>query len=148
MRRLLAALIAASSLGGLAALAPAPASAAPVRALATNPVNPTNACGGFKGNIFWSENPITDGGYIHVWGDVWNNKCPGATQYLYLSYELSNGLTGSSVFNYPIGSAGYSPTANSGVNYQDNNESENFIYISVTVCDNYQGWHCGKAWPV
>jgi hypothetical protein len=151
MHHSLATIVAGSALAVLAVAPAAPALAAsPVArhgaamqpdSSATKPVNPTNSCGGFKGNVYWSEDPITGGGYVRVWGDVWNNKCPGATQYVYLSYWLSDSV--SQRYSYSIGQASYSPTANSGVDHSDFDGSENYVGIEVTVCDNYKGWHCG-----
>ena len=104
-------------------------------------VSPRNMCGGFNGNIYWSEDPITKSGYIHVWGDLWNNQCPGGTVYLYLSWVF---VPDGQYENPMIASALYSATANTGVNVSGSATGDNYSGIEITVCSEYEdSWNCG-----
>lgn len=107
---------------------------------ATKSVSPRNGCGGFNGNVQWDEDPISHAGDIHIWGVLWNNKCPGGTTYLFVSYTLQPG--GLYEF-FPIKSAGYSSTGNVGVNWSNGKPNQNFTGIKVRVCNTSGGGGCG-----
>jgi hypothetical protein len=104
-------------------------------------VSPRTSCGGFNGNIDWGGvGSVAYPAYIHVWGKLWNNGCPGATIYLYVNYTLGSGQYGPQ-----IAKATYSATGNVGVNWETTSEYElSYGHITVDVCDNSGGgWHCG-----
>jgi len=104
-------------------------------------VSPRNMCGGFNGNVYWSEDPITQGGYIHVWGDLWNNQCPGGTVYLYVSFTL---VPENLYENGAIAVTTYSATASAGVNWSASQDRDNYSGIEITVCSEYESsWSCG-----
>jgi hypothetical protein len=102
------------------------------------PVNPTTSCGGFKGDIEWGSGTFDY--YLDVWGELWNNACSGATEYLYASY-----MVGTACYNPQIASAGYAKSGSTGVNWSTDSDFFSFGYITVDVCDNHGGWHCGTA---
>jgi hypothetical protein len=124
----------------------APAKATPqaggtVQPLYEMKVGPTNSCGAFSGTLQWGGNgSILVPAYISLDGRVWNNNCPVATEYVYISYTYAGGG-----YNPQIGHAEYSPTANVVVNWHAESELFQYGSIKVDVCDNYHGWHCGKA---
>jgi hypothetical protein len=104
-------------------------------------VNPTNHCGGFKGQVQWSQNPITHAGSIHIWGKLWNDDCHGVVKnYLFVSYHL---VPGGSYQFFPIESAGYSRNGNVGVNWYNSKSHMNFSGIAVRVCTSAYGTGCG-----
>jgi hypothetical protein len=107
---------------------------------ATQPVSPRNSCGGFNGNVQWDEDPISFAGDIHVWGELWNNKCSSGDTYLFVSYTLEPG--GQYEF-FPIQSAGYSKTGNVGVNWSNGKPNQNFTGIKIRVCNTSTGGGCG-----
>lgn len=96
--------------------------------------SPRNSCGGFNGNVSWGGNSAQ----IHVWGVLWNNHCPNARQYLYVSY--TNAATH---YNRQIGNAPYRSASNTGINWSASGKSYTYSNIAVDVCDNSGGWHCG-----
>jgi hypothetical protein len=51
----------------------------------TTSLSPRNNCGGANVNVQWSQNPITHAGQIHIWGELWNNKCKTGITYLFVS---------------------------------------------------------------
>lgn len=111
-----------------------------VRPLYQMHVGPTTSCGAFSGTLQWGGNgSILVPAYISLDGRVWNNNCPGATEFVFVSYTYAGGG-----YDPRVGKASYSPSANVKVHW--NTESELFQYgnITVDVCDNHHGWHCGK----
>jgi hypothetical protein len=123
--------------GGAAAAAPA----ARRRPEYQGSVSPRTSCGGFNGQVEWSNGTITENAYLDVWGELWNNKCAGATEYLYVNYT-----NGGAEYGPNIGKAGYNPTAGAHTNINwSTNSILDYGNISVDVCDNSnKGWHCGK----
>jgi hypothetical protein len=101
-------------------------------------VKPRTSCGGFNGNIEWGSGTFDY--YLDVWGLLWNNNCSGASEYLYASYKV-----GTACYDPKIGTAGYSKTKNTSINWSTDNALFSFGYITVDVCDNHGGWHCGTA---
>ena len=101
-------------------------------------VRPRTSCGGFNGDIEWGSGTFDY--YLDVWGLLWNNACSGADEYLYASYKV-----GTACYDPKIGTAGYSKTGNVSVNWSTDSDFFTFGYITVDVCDNHQGWHCGTA---
>jgi hypothetical protein len=102
---------------------------------------PRQACGGFNGDIYWSDD---SGGMdvINTWGEVWS-LC-AATAYVYLSWQQTAGACG---YNEDSGSA--SAYSTSGVNAQ-------YVppvwciggpsSVHETVCTTEDGgWHCGAS---
>jgi hypothetical protein len=117
-----------------------------LRPLATVQVHPGNVCGGFNGDVEWSEDPYTQGGQIHIWGKLWNNKCPGINTWLFVAYTLSP--SGTPEF-FPISDAPYSGTGgNVDVNWTNSKPNENFTGISVVVCNSEAAGGCGSSWRV
>ncbi|HEY3734132.1 MAG TPA: hypothetical protein VGL63_09465 [Streptosporangiaceae bacterium] len=108
---------------------------------ATQGVSPRNSCGGFNGNIQWDEDPLSMAGDIHIWGELWNNHCPGGSTYLLVAYTLQ---PGAQYEFFPIKSAGYSSTGNVGVNWSNGKSNQNFTGISVRVCNTSGGGGCGS----
>lgn len=108
---------------------------------ATVSVSPGNNCGGAKVNVEWSvENPFTHAGQIHIWGELWNNKCNFKDTYLFVSYDLVPG--GSHQF-FPIQSAYFNQLKNTGVDWYNHNSSKNYSGIEVRVCNTSTGGGCG-----
>ena len=99
-------------------------------------VSPRTSCGGFNGHVRWGGNAAR----IHVWGELWNNHCPNAREYLYMSYTNA-GIH----HNRQIGTAPYRSAGSTGINWSASGTSTN---ISIDVCDNNGGWHCGKPQSV
>jgi hypothetical protein len=124
------------------AVTAAPSKGDAVRPLYEMKVGPTTACGAFSGTLQWGGNgSILIPAYISLDGRVWNNACPGATEYVYISYTYAG-----AEYNPQIGKASYSPTANFKVNFSTESELFQYGNIKVDVCDNSnKGWHCGKA---
>jgi hypothetical protein len=123
--------------GGAAGAAPA----ARIHPEYQGSVSPRTSCGGFNGQVEWSNGTITENAFLDVWGELWNNKCAGATEYLYVNYTNGGGEYGPN-----IGKAGYNPTAGAHTNINwSTNSILDYGSISVDVCDNSnKGWHCGK----
>src|SRR5262245_38836220 len=103
-------------------------------------VHPRNSCGGFNGNVKWTENPITQAGTIHIWGVFWNNHCSLRYVYLFVSYTL---VPNGPYEIFPIKTVGYSRTGNVGVNWFNSKSNQNFSGIKVRVCDDQYGMGCG-----
>ena len=103
-------------------------------------VSPRTSCGGFNGQVEWSNGTITENAYLDVWGQLWNNKCAGATEYLYVNYT-----NGGAPYGPNIGKAGFNSTAGAHTNINwSTNSVLDYGSISVDVCDNSnKGWHCG-----
>ena len=91
----------------------------------------------FNANIEWggNGNPIIPA-FLRVWGEVWDG-C-GGTAYAYLAY--TNGLSG---HNDKIGTAPYYTT--DGVDKNYSSDFATYGNIRVDVCEQYNGWRCGKA---
>jgi hypothetical protein len=121
--------------GGTAAVAPP----GRIRPEYQGGVNPRTSCGGFNGQVEWSNGTVIDNAFLDVWGQLWNNNCPGATEYLYVNYTNGGGQFGPN-----IGKAGYKSSGNTGINWSTDSVLD-YGNISVDVCDNSnKGWHCGK----
>jgi hypothetical protein len=106
-------------------------------------VSTRTSCGGFNGQVEWGSMTLLNAAFLDVWGELWNNACPGAKEYLYVSYTVGPGGD----YNPQIASAPYNPVAgsNTGVNWSTDNEFFNFGNIEVDACDNYKGWTCGNV---
>ena len=102
---------------------------APAADAATNAVSPRSACGGFNGNIEWHVTDPFGDGEIHVWGQLWDNNCPGSTEQLWVKYIQSDG--GGYQF-WPITSVGYPGTI--GVNTGPVFQLWNYTSIGIYVC--------------
>lgn len=114
-------------------------SAARIHPLYQGSVSPRTSCGGFNGQVEWSNGTLTENAFLDVWGELWNNHCPGATEYLYVNYTNGGGDYGPN-----IGKAGYKSSGNTGINWSTDSILD-YGSISVDVCDNSnKGWHCGK----
>jgi hypothetical protein len=116
--------------------------AAYVRPLGLTSVNPVNDCGGFKGDVSWSENSRTRGGSIHIWGDLWDNKCSGHPVYLFVNYTL---VPGGPYEYFSLGSAGYSKSGNVGIDWNNSKSHQNFSGIGLRVCNTSTGKDCGNV---
>ena len=106
----------------------------------TTSLSPGNNCGGANVNVQWSQNPITHAGQIHIWGELWNNRCTKAETYLFVSYTL---VPGGSYQFFPLGSAFFSDTKNYGINWYNSKSNMNFSGIKVRVCNTPTGGGCG-----
>jgi hypothetical protein len=108
----------------------------------TTSVSPRHECGGFNGNVQWSENPATQAGQIHIWGELWNNKCPSDNLWLFVSYNL---VPGGSYQFFPIATTYPNGESTVGVNWYNSKSNMNFSGIKVRVCDTPTGVGCGTA---
>jgi hypothetical protein len=108
----------------------------------TTSLSPRNNCGGANVNVQWSQNPISHAGQIHIWGELWNNKCRTGITYLFVSYTL---VPGGSYQFFPLEGAYYSTMANVGVNWYNSKNNMNFSGIKVRVCNTSKGGGCGTA---
>jgi hypothetical protein len=73
---------------------------------------------------------VTGGGYIHVWGDLWNNAggtCKGKTSYLQVLWTWANAGWSEEV------SAAWTSTS-TGVNWQNSAKADNYTGIGIMVC--------------
>jgi hypothetical protein len=116
--------------------------AAHVIPLGLTSVNPVNDCGGFKGDVSWSEDPYTHGGSIHIYGELWNNKCSGHAVYLFVNYTL---VPGGPYEYFSLGSADYSKSGNVGINWNNSKSKQNFSGIGLRVCNTSTGKDCGNV---
>ena len=90
-------------------------------------VSPRVNCGGFNGHVGW------DYQGIEVYGQLWES-C-GGTAYLYVSYK--------DPFGENVQIANVANHGTTGLDWQSGQTGTAPGYISVTVCSNHGGWHCG-----
>lgn len=95
-------------------------------------VYPYSPCGTYVGTVYWQSVPLQD--YVGLLGGTLTEYCSGVTAYLYLSWNSPFG------HNVQVTHATYNHSAWTDVAYGVGYPPSN---ISVTVCDNYRGWHCG-----
>jgi hypothetical protein len=116
--------------------------AAHVIPLGLTTVNPVNSCGGFHGDVSWSEDAHTHSGKINVKGRLWDNNCSGHAVYLFINYTL---VPGGPYEYFSLGSAAYSESGNVEIDWSNSKSKQNFSGIGLRVCNTSTGKDCGNV---
>jgi hypothetical protein len=83
--------------------------------------------------------------YIDLWGKLWNDQCPRATEYVFVTYTY-----GTDTRDPQVAQSGYAPPGSKAVGVSEFPLAENdyvgpYAYIKVDACDDNAGWHCATA---